>query len=528
MGFTAINVGQAARPQDAGAEPHAPRTRAAAKNNDVQRAVSEYLGRGRNEVSASINEVLHGPETRKATTQDRAGQGKKRAGQAKVSTKNKSRKLSDVLDGLQVTKSNTRTSSRSLKQIDVDETGDHQSTTFDDRQQTISVYAPLTSMSVLNDPTPQNSMSTLKATNERRATLYRRAPSGAQAGSGVSFAEPVINQQLSKQRGSTVRREMRSREKEGAQSSEQVGQRLGVDSIDDFMDDDFDEDDIMALTEAMEQNHEDLPVVDGLDIPTQTTSDAMATSDTPTEHRSEPPRSTPILVEDEDMLHDEYHEILSDAISAGEEPVRERDDSLQARDRKLNIREVHDDGEYEEALLSEAERQLLAKLKTSSSRDGPRPMVRLPFPHPVQDRSPIYGASPATTLKTCFRIGEALKEGTRAVRANQNAVLELFARVTYSWREGRQQHFAFKDLYHDNPPHLKGTFELWSQSRLWDADSYAFIVPKKDSKMCRLIGRLRRGEMEWRLEVLSIWEAGWEDVEFAAGIHGRKYGLPGV
>ena len=39
--------------------------------------------------------------------------------------------------------------------------------------------------------------------------------------------------------------------------------------------------------------------------------------------------------------------------------------------------------------------------------------------------------------------------------------------------------------------------------------------------MCRAIAKMKREGAKWRLDVLSIWEAGWEDVEFVAGIHTR-------
>jgi hypothetical protein len=32
----------------------------------------------------------------------------------------------------------------------------------------------------------------------------------------------------------------------------------------------------------------------------------------------------------------------------------------------------------------------------------------------------------------------------------------------------------------------------------------------------------------WGLEVLSVWEAGWEDVEFVAGIYGKGRDGAGV
>ena len=157
-------------------------------------------------------------------------------------------------------------------------------------------------------------------------------------------------------------------------------------------------------------------------------------------------------------------------------------------------------------------------------------ILRKIFPTPVLDRSPIFGATNTTMLRTCFRLGEALNVGSSAARTNTNAVLELYARVSSSHREGRKQHFVFRDLYHDHPPHIEGTFELWQQSPLWDLDGRAFLHAKdgQDSVMCRLIGRMKKepepggfGRIKYRLDILSIWEADWEDVDYVAGIYAR-------
>ena len=169
----------------------------------------------------------------------------------------------------------------------------------------------------------------------------------------------------------------------------------------------------------------------------------------------------------------------------------------------------------------------IAHLKRSSKTITTRiPIVRKSFPPPLLDRSPLFGTTNATTLRTCFRLGEALNIGAQAVRNNQNVILELYGRITASHREGRKQHFTFHDLYHDNPPHLEGVFELWGQSRLWDLDGKAFLGQLEGGKMCRVVGRMKRegygsGAAKWRMEVLSIWEAAWEDVEFVGGIYAR-------
>ncbi|EME50100.1 hypothetical protein DOTSEDRAFT_121899, partial [Dothistroma septosporum NZE10] len=150
-----------------------------------------------------------------------------------------------------------------------------------------------------------------------------------------------------------------------------------------------------------------------------------------------------------------------------------------------------------------------------------KPIVRKPFARGIQDRSPLFGASNTTLLRTCFRVGEALNTGSQAVRCNKNVIIELYARVTSSWRDpppGRRQHFVFKDLYHDKPPYLEGIFELWNQAQFWDLDSRSFLNASEKGMMARAIAKMKRNGQKWRLEVLSVWEATWEDVNHVAAI----------
>jgi len=74
-------------------------------------------------------------------------------------------------------------------------------------------------------------------------------------------------------------------------------------------------------------------------------------------------------------------------------------------------------------------------------------------------------------------------------------------------------------LYHDNPPYLEGTFDLWDQSRLWDLDSKPLLRPRQGGVMCRVMARMKRDGAIWRLLIYNIWEADWEDVEHVAGIY---------
>lgn len=163
------------------------------------------------------------------------------------------------------------------------------------------------------------------------------------------------------------------------------------------------------------------------------------------------------------------------------------------------------------------------ELRSSAQNAENKPIVRSKFPIPILDRWLIFGASNTTILRACFRLGEALNVGCNAVRNNKNIVLEIYARVVSSFRDGRKQHFIFRDLYHGRPPHLEGDFELWSQSRLWELDSKAFLKADESEGgiMCRAVARMRRDGMKWRLELLSIWEATWEDVDAVAGIYAK-------
>jgi hypothetical protein len=143
------------------------------------------------------------------------------------------------------------------------------------------------------------------------------------------------------------------------------------------------------------------------------------------------------------------------------------------------------------------------------------------------DRTSLFGVSNTSALRTCFRVGEALNAGCHAVRNNCNLVLELYARVTSSWREPKpsgKQHFIINDLYHDKPPFINGTFELWGQSVLWEQDSKLFL--RADA--AGMIARMKRDGTKWRLEILSIWQVDWEDVEYVAGIYAKPTGDEGL
>lgn len=151
------------------------------------------------------------------------------------------------------------------------------------------------------------------------------------------------------------------------------------------------------------------------------------------------------------------------------------------------------------------------------------PFMRPPFPKPIRDRSPIPGLSNQTTLRICFRIGEALNAAAVASRAHTDAIIELYARVVSSEREnerGFKQSFQFGDLFTDKPPYLSATYNLWKGVGLWDLDSKAFLGGSGKGKLARIMGRIKRRDQGGGCEmtVMSIWEVDWEDVGVAKGI----------
>ncbi|KAK7517949.1 uncharacterized protein IWZ02DRAFT_374048 [Phyllosticta citriasiana] len=157
----------------------------------------------------------------------------------------------------------------------------------------------------------------------------------------------------------------------------------------------------------------------------------------------------------------------------------------------------------------------------SSNGTHPKPIVRPPFPNPVKDRSPIVGLVSSMYLRTCFRIGEALNAGCRAFRRQQTVLIELYARVLSSYREPRpstKQQFVLMDLFHDRPPFLNATYETWKGVDLHDHDGSMFLAPTHNPRLCRCIGKLRRDNVTWRLEILNIWSATMEDVDYVSGI----------
>jgi hypothetical protein len=149
------------------------------------------------------------------------------------------------------------------------------------------------------------------------------------------------------------------------------------------------------------------------------------------------------------------------------------------------------------------------------------PFARPPFPMLVRDRCPVDGLTAKTFLRVCFRIGEMLKEGGRCNALGQDAIIELFARVTFSSREfgTTKQHFQYADLFHDRPPFAKGILAHFNPTRLVDAESRVFLESGQPL-MARCLGSLKKDLKSggWLLHIINIRVTDWEEIRWTKRI----------
>lgn len=107
-----------------------------------------------------------------------------------------------------------------------------------------------------------------------------------------------------------------------------------------------------------------------------------------------------------------------------------------------------------------------------------------------------------------------------ACRTQATLILEFYARVLSSQRGQAIQHFNFADLFYpEKPPYLEGSWTGWKGVECWEADGEAFLGDAGGRKMCRVIGKVERGDGgKWVVNIMSIWEASWEDVMAVKGV----------
>lgn len=157
--------------------------------------------------------------------------------------------------------------------------------------------------------------------------------------------------------------------------------------------------------------------------------------------------------------------------------------------------------------------------------------VRPCFLKPLTDRSPVIGITSGTLLRTCFRIGEAIRCSNE-----ENIILELFARQTFSSREKgtMRQHFQLADLFHDHrPPYIGGLLLNFKMNALQESESRELLAENKSGQLVRCIGRLTGSRKQGLLlSIINIRETDEEEiertkrlVEFSAGNGGTKHNV---
>ena len=177
------------------------------------------------------------------------------------------------------------------------------------------------------------------------------------------------------------------------------------------------------------------------------------------------------------------------------------------------------------------------------------PFLRSSLPQPVPLQSLIPSLIPHRRIPTLFRIAEIHRLLATLPPEAPPQRIELYATVTSSHRcfDMKIQEFAFADLFFPHrPPYLRGTYTAWQLCQLFDTDSAPFLEPRNGSKLCRAIVQVTKNSTTGNArqtgssplrgssgsqggvkegaaleaEVLNIWEAMWEDVEYVKGIVG--------
>lgn len=235
---------------------------------------------------------------------------------------------------------------------------------------------------------------------------------------------------------------------------------------------------------------------------------------------------------DDDLMDGDLLDLVTDTVSVPGSPLFQssspvklnalKDSSLPQQTPQTSI--TSDDASNKELSNSSRLSNKFVSLVTLTSRIlaatgdvARKPTVRSPFPSAVRDRSPIIGMSSNTVLRSCFRVGEAINQSCHAAKAGNNILVELYARVLGSERDGMQQRFTFCDLFHAKSPYIQATYAaaIWKSVQLFEYDSARLM---QQGRICRCIGSMKRNGKDWTMTVLNIWEATWDDVQWVEGI----------
>ena len=167
------------------------------------------------------------------------------------------------------------------------------------------------------------------------------------------------------------------------------------------------------------------------------------------------------------------------------------------------------------------------------------PFIRPPAAVLVASPNPIPGLHASGRIITCFRLAEMIREISSP---SPPSTIELFATVKTSVRNQGStiQFFTFADLFFpQRPPYVQGVYSRYTESEHFDDDSRPFLKsgqegrgmlaravvgtqpklskqPLQSQKNRFVANEETLNQME--LEVLSIFECPWEDIEYTKGI----------
>ena len=176
------------------------------------------------------------------------------------------------------------------------------------------------------------------------------------------------------------------------------------------------------------------------------------------------------------------------------------------------------------------------------------PFLRSTLPPAAPQGSQIPSLAAHRRIPTLFRIAEVHRL-LSTLSAGTSQRIELYATINSSHREHqtKTQSFVFADLFFPSrPPYLQGSYAAWKICKLFDEDSGTFLDENGGKgRLCRAIVEIKKdnnnsgaragssplryvrdspggGQLTdaLQVDVLNIWEATWEDVEYTRGIVG--------
>ena len=204
------------------------------------------------------------------------------------------------------------------------------------------------------------------------------------------------------------------------------------------------------------------------------------------------------------------------------------------------------------------------------------PVSLTPPPEPTRDRSPISGLSAKPRLSVHFRTGAALNVGCAAARSDPtpaiisptasssippppvphkpSIILELYARIVEAVETDSAIEIVLTDLWtNETGPYIRAVYprERWKGQKLWEEEARMLLTTSDmgsdvdvgiaEMTAMRVLGFMKRrltmprkggedkeivkeGEMmrkvtsKWEMEIMSIWECDWDDVEHVRGV----------